>query len=63
MREVTVLWDGSDYTYDWLSALFWAKQEFRELGYSIKLFTPQKKYINTKPARRRFKKTVFGILE
>ncbi len=42
MREVTILWDESDYTYDWLSALFWAKQEFRELGYSIKLFAPQK---------------------
>ena len=36
MRSITVIYDGSSYTYKWLKALFWAKKEFYAKGYKIK---------------------------
>lgn len=41
MRTITIIYDGSSYTYKWIKALLWAKKEFISEGYNVK-------YINTK---------------
>jgi hypothetical protein len=50
MRTITVLYDGTPYTFRWLKTLFWARKEFLSLGYkiefpSLRFFFPLKNSI------------------
>lgn len=40
MRTITIIYDGTLYTYRWIKALFWAKAELKQLGYSIRYASP-----------------------
>lgn len=40
MRSVTVIYDGTIYTYQWIKALFWAAPELKKRGYLIKYGSP-----------------------
>ena len=35
MREITVLYDGTAFTFKWIKALFWASNRLRDLGYKV----------------------------
>ena len=35
MREITIIYDGTIYTYKWIKALLWARKEFEKEGVSI----------------------------
>lgn len=58
MRKITIIYDGTIYTYRWLKAMMWAKCEFRKLGYKIEyanlidyLPIPEQKAIKFEDAR------------
>ncbi len=35
MSEISILYDGTPYTFQWLKPLLWAEDELKEIGYSI----------------------------
>lgn len=37
MRTITILYDGTAYTYKWIKALLWAKNELNSHGYHVEL--------------------------
>ena len=47
MRKITLFYDGAWYTFKWLKAMLWAKNEFRELGYDIS-FLNREEYLPSK---------------
>ena len=35
MRKVTVLYDGSSFTFKWVKTLFWVRDQLRDMGYAV----------------------------
>ena len=49
MKNVVIVYDGTLYTYKWIKTLMWARDEFKERGYSLHYvnslaFLPYKEY-------------------
>lgn len=36
MRDITVFYDGTGYTFVWIKSLLWARKEIKDLGYNIR---------------------------
>lgn len=40
MRSITIIYDGTIYTYQWVKALFWAASELKKHGFLVKYGSP-----------------------